>query len=300
MIDAVDLSRRFGERLAIDGATFAVGAGEVLALVGPNGAGKTTLFRMLAGLISPSRGRATVAGLAVDAANGAAVRARVGLLTEAPGLWDRLTVRTNLLTYAELQGVARPAAAVTRVLDRLGLADRAGEVSAVLSAGLRRRVALARAVLHAPPVLLLDEPTSGLDPAAARDVRSVIRELSAEGVSTLVSTHNLAEAEELGDRIGVVNGRLLALDTADALRASSGPPAILVDVEGEAAAWQTAARAVATAVEASASRLRATLAPGRSVPDLVAALVAAGARVTGVRTERRGLEAAYLALVEHP
>ena len=221
-IDVRGLTRRFGARVAVEDVSFSVAAGEIVALLGPNGAGKTTTLRMLAGLLAPTSGGGSIAGVPLTATTDAALRARVGLLTETPGLWDRLTVWTNLVTYARLYGVADAPARVRAVLDRLGLADRAGDVAAVLSKGLRQRVALARALLHAPPVLLLDEPTSGLDPAAARDVRRLVTGLARDGAAMVVCTHNLAEAEALAGRIGILKTRLLAFDTAHGLGVRPG------------------------------------------------------------------------------
>jgi ABC-2 type transport system ATP-binding protein len=221
-IDARGLTRHFGARVAVEDVSFAVAAGEIVALLGPNGAGKTTTLRMLAGLLAPTNGGGSVGGVPLSPTADAALRARVGLLTETPGLWDRLTVWTNLLTYARLYGVADAPGRVREVLGRLGLADRTGEVAAVLSKGLRQRVAIARALLHAPPVLLLDEPTSGLDPAAARDVRRLVADLARDGAAIVVCTHNLAEAELLAGRIGILKTRLLAFDTAHGLGVRPG------------------------------------------------------------------------------
>ena len=221
-IDARGLTRRFGTRVAVEDVTFAVATGEIVALLGPNGAGKTTTLRMLAGLLAPTTGGGSVAGVPLTSTPEAELRARVGLLTETPGLWDRLTVWTNLVTYATLYGVADAPARVHAVLDRLGLRDRADDVAAVLSKGLRQRVAIARALLHAPPVLLLDEPTSGLDPAAARDVRRLVTDLARDGAAIVVCTHNLTEAEALASRIGILKTRLLAFDTAHGLGVRPG------------------------------------------------------------------------------
>lgn len=236
-IDVHHLTRRFGARLAVDDLTLSIASGEIVALLGPNGAGKTTTLRMLAGLLAPSAGDGTVAGVSLTDGPGDTLRSRVGLLTETPGLWDRLSVWTNLLTYARLYGVADAPGRVRDVLTRLRLADRADDVTAVLSKGLRQRVAMARAILHAPPVLLLDEPTSGLDPAAARDVRTTIAALAHDGAAVVVCTHDLHEAEALATRIGLMRVRLLALDTAHGLGVRPGQPSledVYLDVMGDA------------------------------------------------------------------
>jgi ABC-2 type transport system ATP-binding protein len=298
VVDVVDLSRLFGARTAVDRLTFSLTAGEVVVLLGPNGAGKTTTLRMLAGLIAPSSGRGTVAGAHLGRGPQQALRASVGLLTETPGLWDSLSVWTNLVTYARLYGVDDAPGRVREVLAQLGLGDRADDAAAQLSKGLRQRVALARAVLHRPRLLLLDEPTSGLDPAAASDVRQVIAGLRDDGAAVLVCTHNLAEADQLGDRIGVLNTRLVALDTPAGLRRRlDGAAGVAIDVEGAAAVWlPTVAPLCAEAVAAGAT-LRLEIGPPAGVPEVVAALVAAGARVSAVRPASRSLEEAYLALV---
>ncbi len=298
VVDVEQLSKRFGARVAVDGVSFTMAPGEVVALLGPNGAGKTTTLRLLAGLIAPSSGRGTVAGAPLSGASPATLQARVGLLTETPGLWDRLTVRMNLVTHARLHGLPDPAARVRDVIATLGLEGREGDVAAVLSKGLRQRVALARALLHAPRLLLLDEPTSGLDPEAAGDVRRLITVLRADGTAVLVCTHNLDEAEALADRIGVLSTTLRALDTLDGLRRRFATTArVTITVAGAAAAWLPAARACCRDVTAEGACLTCTLTAPGDVPEVVAALVAAGARLTAVVPEAPSLEAAYLALV---
>jgi ABC-2 type transport system ATP-binding protein len=186
-----------------------VGAGEVLGLLGPNGAGKTTTVRMLAGLLAPSSGEAWVDGHSV-VREPEKVRPRIGLVSENPGFYKRLSVRRNLQFFAELYGVRDPKR-VEETLSLVGLSDRAAEPVATLSKGLRQRLALARALVHDPPVLLLDEPTSGLDPEAAKEVRDLLSELSQEKRAILLCTHNLAEAERLCHRVALLKTRLIAL-----------------------------------------------------------------------------------------
>jgi ABC-2 type transport system ATP-binding protein len=296
-VDVRGLSKVFGARAVLDDVSLRVAPGEIVALLGPNGAGKTTTLRILAGLITATRGEGVVAGVALDGSL-QRLRARVGLLTETPGLWDRLTVHDNLLTYARLYGVAAPASRVRALLDQFGLAGRADDRAGVLSKGQRQRVALMRALVAEPAVLLLDEPTSGLDPDAARVVRDAIAAARGRGVAVLLSTHQLDEAATLADRIAVLQQRLLADDTPAGLaRRLPGSGRVVIEVEGDARQWTPVVAAVAATVEASGAVLSLTLAAGRAVPDAVAALVGAGARVQAVREAGPALEAAYLSLV---
>jgi ABC-2 type transport system ATP-binding protein len=272
------LSRIFDARVAVRDVSLSVNAGEIVALLGPNGAGKTTTMRMLAGLILPTAGRIAIDGIELSERTAARARGSVGLLTEAPGLWERLSVRVNLLTYARLHGVADPDGCVTAALRQVDLLDRAGETAGKLSKGLKQRVAIARALLHRPRILLLDEPTSGLDPASARHIRDVIAGLRSEGRAILVSTHNLAEAEELSDRIAVLKTDLLAFDTPSTLRQSQAGGRVVIELAG----GETRDIAIGGLAE---------------IPGIVSALVADGARIIRVTPAQRSLEDVYLELV---
>ena len=298
MISAHRLTRRFGPRVAVDDVTFDVARSEIVALVGPNGAGKTTMMRMLAGLIAPTKGSVTIDGVLLTQATGSLLRQRIGFLTEAPGLWDRLTVRENLRIYAGLYALAGPERSIDRVLNTLDLADAASSRGAELSKGMRQKVALARALLHDPAILLLDEPTSGLDPEIARSVRRLLDERRAAGCAILVSTHNLDEAARLADRIAVLQGRLLALDRPAALARRLTTGRMIVRVGGEASAHLPAVLAFDAGASAQGSTLVVTMPPADgSTPALVRALVSAGADILEVRPEMPALEDVYLHLV---
>jgi ABC-2 type transport system ATP-binding protein len=300
VIVASHLTRRFGARTAVEDLTFEIQPSQIVALVGPNGAGKTTTLRMLAGLLQPTTGTIVVDGVELTAASARTVSRRIGFLTETPALWDRLTVRENLGVYAGLYSVARPAAAVDRVLDLLGLAARSSSRTAELSKGLRQKVALARALLHEPSILLLDEPTSGLDPEVTRDVRRLFEERRAAGASLVVSTHNLDEAERLADRIAVLQGRLLAFERPATLRQRLSGGRTLLRTSGDAARFLGVARGVDPSAQAEGSVLTLRVAdPGRDVPLLVRAMVEAGADILEVRPYTAPLEEAYLQLLAH-
>jgi ABC-2 type transport system ATP-binding protein len=298
MIAVSHLGREFGARTAVDDVTFEVRAAEIVALLGPNGAGKTTTMRMMAGLIAPSRGSVIVEGVPLTRATGDALRGRVGFLTESPGLWDRLTVRENLRVYAGIYGLPQPDRAIDRALDAFELADRASTTAAELSKGMRQKVALARALLHNPDILLLDEPTSGLDPEITRSVRQLLEERRTQGCAILVSTHNLDEAERLADRIGVIQTRLLALDTPAALRQRLAAQRTVIRVAGDASTFLGHARAADPSATAENGRLTLTLAdPDHETPALVRALVNDKADILEVRVDVPNLEEVYLRLV---
>jgi ABC-2 type transport system ATP-binding protein len=228
-IETHELTRHFPSGTALDHVSFELHSGEVLALLGPNGAGKTTTVRMLNGVLAPNDGYSRVLGLD-PATQGDAVRRQTGVLTENAGLDDRLTTRENLEFTARIRGFS-PADARARVdemLTRFGLGDRADDLTQGFSTGQRKRVALARALLHDPAVLFLDEPTSGLDPAGTRDVSDLIQILADEGRTIVLATHFLGEAGRLADRMAVLHkGRLrafgrpadLALDLWDGIAA---------------------------------------------------------------------------------
>ena len=178
------LSKRFGDRLAVDDVSFDVGRGEVFGFLGPNGAGKTTTVRALGTLIAPASGSATVAGIPLTPENGVEIRRRIAILPESPGLYLRLSVLENLECFADLYEVPDAHDRIDRVLLAMDLTDRAHDTCGSLSKGLRQRTALARALLSDPEVLFLDEPTAGLDPVATREVHELIVGLRERGVTT--------------------------------------------------------------------------------------------------------------------
>jgi ABC-2 type transport system ATP-binding protein len=303
VISASHLTRRFGLRTAVNDVTFEVGRSEIVALLGPNGAGKTTTLRMLAGLIAPTSGSITIDGHALTRATGGMLRKRIGFLTEAPGLWDRLTIKENLRVYAGLYGLGDADRRIDRTLELFALRDRRGTLAAELSKGMRQKVALARTLLHEPAVLLLDEPTSGLDPEVTRNFRMLLDERRAAGCAILVSTHNLDEAERLADRVAVLHERLVAIDEPAALRGRLTTGRLIVRVAGDPAAFVATVQAIvgpAAAVGVDRTMLTMQLADAdRQTPVIVNALVAAGADVLEVRPEMPALEDVYLHLMEH-
>jgi len=216
VIQTSSLSRRFGEKNAVDDLTLEVHAGEIFGFLGHNGAGKTTTVRLLNGVLEPTAGQAKVLGLDPQK-EGPAVRLRTGVLTETPSLDERLTARENLSFYSELYSVPRGHAMdrVDSLLAEFELTERADEKVGGYSKGMKQRLALARALLHKPEVLFLDEPTAALDPVAIRHVHTMVENLARrEGCTVFLCTHNLVEAQKLCDRVAVMEqGRLVALGT---------------------------------------------------------------------------------------
>jgi ABC-2 type transport system ATP-binding protein len=302
-IETNHLTRTFGSLVAVDDLTLAIPAGTVFGFLGPNGAGKTTTVRMLSALIAPTLGSAVVAGCRLGEQN-QAIRQSVGILTETPGLYDRLSAWQNLRFFAEMYGLPaeRASSQVERYLRLLELWERRGDKVGGFSKGMRQKLAIARALLHEPKVIFLDEPTAGLDPEAARVVRDFIKQLRAEGRTIFLTTHNLPEADELCDLIGVFRARLLRQGTPAELRTGMFGTGTQVRVVGDAAHWIETVRALSfvQGATASESTLSVSLAqPDEQNPELVRVLVQAGAHIRAVEPTSHSLEEVYLELVEN-
>ena len=300
-----DLTLSFGQERALDGLTFEVDAGEVVALLGPNGAGKTTTVRLLNGLLRPDRGSSRVLGLD-PVTEGDEVRQRTGVMTEQSGLDDRLTARENVAFSARMRGLS-PAAATAKtneLLDRFGIGHRAGDRVQGFSTGQRKRVALARALLHEPEILFLDEPTAGLDPEATRDVLDLLANLAAEhGRTVLLCTHFLSEAGRLCQRMAVLHrGRLRAFGRPDDLAAQiwKGVP-VELDLGAPADDRTLAAirngRGVFSA-EPTLTGARVSVEEKAALPALVATLVQMEVPVFGAVALPPTIEEIYFAIQE--
>jgi len=221
---AAGLTKHFGARVALDGLDLVLPRGEIFGLLGPNGAGKSTTLNLWMGFLRPTAGRAEVCGLDV-LRDHRAVMARVGHMPEEPVLFDNLTGRELLSFVLSVRGCDNPARwrAVGGYAERLGFTSELDDLVAGYSMGMRKKLCLLTALAHAPEVLLLDEPTNGLDPVVAREVRALLAEEAARGVTVVLSTHLLDVAQRVCHRLGViVRGRLRALGDADAVCAAAG------------------------------------------------------------------------------
>jgi len=211
-VDVRGLDKSYGDKHVVQDLTIQVGAGKITGFLGPNGSGKTTTLRMLCGLLTPDGGEGTVLGLDFRR-RAEAIKRQTGYMTQKFSLYEDLSIRENLDFTARIYGLDRRRARVDEALDRLGLTQRAGQLAGSLSGGWKQRLALAACVLHAPRLLLLDEPTAGVDPQARREFWDEIHALSAEGLTVMVSTHYMDEAERCHDIAYIAYGKLMARGT---------------------------------------------------------------------------------------
>jgi ABC-2 type transport system ATP-binding protein len=294
------------EVAAVRGVSFSVRRGELFGLLGPNGAGKTTTIKMLNTLLLPTAGTARVCGYDV-ASQTRAVRRRVGYVFGGDrGLYDRLSGLDNLRYFAELYGVAprRQARRIAELLDLVGLKGRERERVQGYSRGMRQRLHIARGLLHSPDVLFLDEPSIGLDPVGARELRRMVKDLAASGTTVLLTTHYMAEAEELCDRIAVMaDGRIVALGTAQQLmRRADGRQVLNVEAYGATDDHLARIRAVpgVRSVTSEAHGLRQWISvQSDAATDVQQQALGQldGIRVSRVETRAPSLEDAYVAIV---
>ncbi len=219
------LTKSFGGRVVVDHVSLEVGHGRICGFLGPNGSGKTTTLRMICGLLIPDSGTGTVLGLDLATSRGE-IKRRIGYMTQRFGLFEDLTIRENLLFVADAYTLDNKHHRVDAALERLGLTTRANQLAGKLSGGWKQRLALAACVLHEPQILLLDEPTAGVDPLARREFWDQIHVLAGEGVTVLVSTHYMDEAERCHDIAYIAYGVLLARGTAAEIVAGSGLAAL--------------------------------------------------------------------------
>jgi ABC-2 type transport system ATP-binding protein len=303
------LVRRFGELVAVDGVSFAIGAGETYGLLGPNGAGKTTTISIVAGILAADAGTVTVAGEPMRPSAMEAKR-HLGLVPQELAVYPDLTARENLRFFARIQGLTGAArtARVDEVLDVIGLRDRADDRVGQFSGGMKRRLNIGVGLLHRPHLLILDEPTVGVDPQSRNAILDAVEVLAGEGMGVLYTTHYMEEAQRLCDRIGIVDrGRLIAEGTtAELVGGLEADEVVRLRVPGatEAALAALAAHArpaphahdpndIGMSVEGDTVVLVVDDAPAR-LPTLLSALAAADVVVAGIEVRRPDLEDVFL------
>ncbi len=299
MIRARGLTRQFGALTAVRDLDLDVEQGEVFGFLGPNGAGKTTTVRMLCALIAPSRGEARVAGCTLGEDN-ATLRGRVGVLTETPGLYKRLSAYDNLAFFAKLQGVDDVRGSVERYLRLFDLWDRRNDLAGTFSKGMRQKLAVARTLVHEPQVLFFDEPTAGLDPEAARIVRDLIESLRSAERTIFLCTHNLDEADRLCDRVALFRTALVKVGQPAALRDEMYGRRTVIHLANYRPGMEDEVELpFVRGVEVADGKLVVSIDdPDVQNPIIVRRLVEIGAEVQYVGELRMSLEDVYLELME--
>lgn len=297
------LSRSFGEMQAVDDLSLEVPAGIVFGFLGPNGAGKTTTIHLLLGLLEPTQGRATVLGFDTRT-QAEKIRARSGALLEFTGLYERMSAYDNLDLYGRIyhMPVSTRQARIKELLMHLELWDRRSDFVGTWSRGMKQKLAVARVLLHHPPLIFLDEPTAGFDPVSAAALRNDLAAMVArEGVTVYLNTHNLMEAEKLCARVGVIRqGKLLAVGAPDELRLKMGGQD--AEIVGHGFTPQTLttlqAQPEVAHVELQGRRLLVRLRGESEIGPLVSLLVQAGATIEEVNRGKASLEDVFLTLME--
>jgi ABC-2 type transport system ATP-binding protein len=298
MIETHDLSKQFHDFMAVDGVNLSVESGQILALLGQNGAGKTTTVRMLTALLNPTRGWARVAGYDV-VKNGHDVRASVGVLTEQHGLYMRMTAFEYLDFFGQIYDISSSTrkSRSDHLLQYFGLTEAAHRRIGEYSKGMRQKLALARAMMHDPGVLLLDEPTSAMDPESARLVRDEIARLKSSKRTIVICSHNLTEVEALADKIAIIHrGRILLQGTLDELKQNVlGLPEYEIKFSNE---WDSSSLELPNDVDLisrTATSLKVRVKhPQESNPQILKTLSAKSASVMAFQEEPRSLEQVYL------
>lgn len=304
MIDTTNLTRKFGNLTAVDNLTMHVEKGEVFGFLGPNGAGKTTTVRMLCCLIGKTSGEAKIGDYSIDnEADCLKIRKMVGFLPENVGLYDSLSAYRNLDFYGQLYEVPEQTRQenIERLLKMLGIWERREDAVGTFSKGTKQKIAIARALIHDPQVLFLDEPTANLDPEASKTVRDFIVELKKEKRTIFINTHNLDEAGRLCDRIAILKGKLIAVDSPKNLERSLYNRKTIVHLAGSANEVLAAVQNLGTVKNARVNDNKLILDiddPEKDNPEVVRAIVNAGGKIQYVTELRSTLEDVYLKLIK--
>ncbi len=294
-----ELSKHYGSHFAVDAVSFEIGSAEIFGFLGPNGAGKTTTISMLSTLIKPTSGRASIAGYDVTS-DPAAVRREIGIVFQDTTLDERLTARENLVFHGQLYGMSRSdiSARVAEILKRVGLFERADDIVLTYSGGMRRRLEVARGLMHWPSVLFLDEPTVGLDPQTRRVMWDHIRSLrESEGATIFLSTHYMEEAEAC-DRVAVIDaGKIIALDSPASLKSEMGGDVVTIAGTDNAALAREIRDIFGLETQDTGTALEFTVPDGAQfIPILLSRLTGA---VESVSTRRPTLEDVFVSLTGH-
>ncbi len=300
-VEAINLTKKFGDFTAVDGVSFQVARGEIFAFLGPNGCGKTTTIRMLCGILAPTSGSGRVAGYDIRT-EADRVKEQIGYMSQRFSLYEDLTARENLEFYAGVYQVPGPkrAARIEELIALAGLEGREGELTANLSGGWKQRLALACSIVHAPPILFLDEPTAGVDPVSRRRFWDMIYDLSERGVSVFVTTHYMDEAEHAHRVSLMLAGKLIACESPEALKSAALPGSLLeVECEPLVPALDLLSNVEGVReVAVYGSLLHLVVEPAEELPGLIReSLERHGVRVDRVEAVRPSLEDVFISAI---
>jgi ABC-2 type transport system ATP-binding protein len=302
LVEVTDLRKQYGSLTAVDGVSFEIQEGEVFSLLGPNGAGKSTSIGMLTALIEPSGGDARIDGLSVRGRS-AALRRLFGVVPQEIALYEELSAMNNLLFWGRLYGLRGPELRrrIAAILEKVGLSERAGSIVKTLSGGMQRRLNIAAGLLHRPRLVFMDEPTVGIDPQSRRSVLDLILQLKREGTTILYTTHYMAEAEELSDRVGIIDhGKLLTVGTcrelADGIGGSERLRVALAGREEGERLSQSLRAVPGLSVSSDGAQVTVTAPKVRQLlPKIVEAAAAVHATLRDIEIREPNLETVFLA-----
>lgn len=303
MIEVQNLTKNFKGRMVLDDVSFQVKEGEIFGYLGPNGSGKTTTMRIILGLLKPTSGKALVWGQ--NLAENEDIRRRVGVLLEQDGLYERISAYENLDYYAQLYGITNRRQKVESLLEFVGLSDRKHNKVGQFSKGMKRKLALARAIIHEPGVLFLDEPSASLDPEAQKMVRDLILRLAREKrMIIFLNSHDLDEVQRICSTIAILQrGKIKACDSTDALRARSARPVIEITLsdngEVEKALNLISALDYVSDCKRGGAAITVTLVDNKRPSTLLSFLVGKGVKIEELRRVTKSLEDVYLEIVHH-
>jgi len=306
VVEAAALVKRYGEHTVVDGVSFAVEPGECLGLLGPNGAGKTTTIRMVTCFSPPSGGSLRVFGLPVDPTHHRAIKARLGIVQQDESLDPDLTVEMNLVVFASYFGIPRASARARaeEMIRFAALAERRDARIRTLSGGMKRRVLIAKALAHEPQLLFLDEPTAGVDVELRKHMWQTVRELRESGVTIILTTHYIDEAEEMADRVGVINnGELILVEHKTELMRKLGKKQLTLQLQQRLEAVPPGLSAYNLHIGNEGSELTYTYdtqAERTGITSLLKELSDAGIRFRDLQTKQSSLEDIFVDLVKRP
>ena len=295
MLELTGLGKDYGERTAVKALDLTVTKGEILGLLGPNGAGKTTTISMASGVVTPTRGKVVIGGVAL-ASDPRAAKAKLGLVPQDLALYEELSATQNLTFFAALYGIHGKLAAerVDWALGVVGLADRAKDIVKTYSGGMQRRLNIAAGLVHKPELLILDEPTVGVDPQSRNHIFETVRKLRESGITVIYTSHYMEEVEALCDRVAIMDGgAIVALGTIGELVAKYAGKGVELEVTGDLDQAATAARAHGTVTrEGNVLRIE----PTAGIAPVLAAIEATGMTIARIESRQATLETAFLAL----